>query len=94
MQRPPRLEPPIGPSLRHEGEELSAAARRLVLELDHGVLPVQGPPSAGKTYMGARMICEVVRAGKKVGVTAVSHKVINNLMKAVIEAAEDRYAGT
>ncbi len=39
------------------------------------------------------MICELVRAGKKVGVTAVSHKVIKNLMKAVIEAAEDRYAG-
>jgi uncharacterized protein len=33
------------------------------------------------------MICELVRSGKKVGVTAVSHKVIRNLLEAVIEAA-------
>ncbi|MCZ7537660.1 MAG: TM0106 family RecB-like putative nuclease [Acidimicrobiia bacterium] len=85
----PRLYPRPGDRLYHEGEELLAAARRLVLELDGGVLPVQGPPGAGKTYMGARMICELVRTGRKVGVTAVSHKVIRNLLEAVIEAAEE-----
>ncbi len=35
-----------------------------------------GPPGAGKTFNGARMICELVRRGKKVRVTANSHKVI------------------
>jgi hypothetical protein len=58
-------------SLRREGEDLLATARRLALELDRGVLPVQGPRGAGKTIW-ARMICELVCAGKKVGVTAVS----------------------
>ena len=90
LRSAPRLDPPPGDRLYHEGEELLAAARRLVLELDGGVLPVQGPPGAGKTYMGARMICELVRAGRKVGVTAVSHKVIRNLLEAVVEAADEQ----
>jgi uncharacterized protein len=89
LRHPPRLVAAPGPSLRRDIEELLAAARRLVLELEESALPVQGPPGAGKTYMGARMICELVRAGKKVGVTAVSHKVIRNLLEATLEAAEE-----
>ena len=58
-------------------------AKRLVLELDHDVLPIQGPPGAGKTYTGARMICELVRKRKKVGITAMSHKVIRKLLDEV-----------
>ena len=34
------------------------------------------------------MICELVRCGKTVGVTANSHKVILNLIDEVIEAAD------
>lgn len=63
--------------------------KRLVLDLDQGVLPVQGPPGAGKTYLGARMICALARAGKRVAVTAVSHKVIRNLLDAAVKAAEE-----
>ena len=57
------------------------------LELDDTVLPIQGPPGSGKTYTGARMICELLRAGKKVGITGTSHKVIGNLLEAVLKAA-------
>ena len=53
------------------------------------MLPVQGPPGAGKTYLGARMICELVRAGKRVGVTAVSHRVVRNLLEAALDAAKE-----
>ena len=49
--------------------------------LDHSLLAIQGPPGAGKTYTGARMICELVRQGKRVGITATSHKVISNLLE-------------
>jgi len=35
------------------------------------------------------MIIDLVAAGKKVGITAVSHKVIRNLLKGVIEAAQE-----
>src|ERR1039458_6421542 len=63
------------------------AAKRVGLQLDHSLLAIQGPPGAGKTYTGARMICELVRQGKRVGITATSHKVIGNLLKEVVKAA-------
>ena len=65
------------------GEDLTSYARRIAGKLDHTVLPIQGPPGAGKTYCGAEMILELVRQGKRVGVTAGSHKVIRNLLDEV-----------
>jgi hypothetical protein len=53
-------------------------ARRSALDLDSTVLAIQGPPVAGKTYTGARMIMTLLAAGKRVGITATSHKVIGN----------------
>ena len=76
-----------GASLVKPGEDVLDAARRLALELDTGALPIQGPPGAGKTYAGARMILDLVRARKRVGVTAQSHKTISNMLEAVVEAA-------
>jgi uncharacterized protein len=67
-----------------------ATACRLALELDHGVLPIQGPPGTGKTFTGSHMIVELVKAGKKVGVTAVSHEVIRNLLTNCIEIAHQQ----
>ena len=75
--------------LRKEGEPAVDAARRLAAELDGGALPVQGPPGSGKTYAGARMIVELVKRGRRVGVSAVSHKVIENLLQSAIEAASE-----
>jgi predicted RecB family nuclease len=55
----------------------------VVGELRDATLAIQGPPGSGKTYTGARMICALVRQGKRVGVMASSHKVISNLLVAV-----------
>ncbi len=74
--------------LNQEAEDPLAAARRLATALDSTVLPIQGPPGAGKTYAAARMILELVKGNKKVGVTAVSHKVIRNLLDEVVRAAD------
>ena len=63
--------------------------KRLAKGLDNSVLPVQGPPGAGKTYTGARMIVELLREGKRVGVTATSHKVIGNLLDEVCSAGAE-----
>lgn len=71
------------------GMNLVEAAKQIALLLDHTVLPVQGPPGSGKTFTGARMIVELVRNGRTVGVTAVSHKVISNLLEATCEAAAE-----
>ena len=74
-----------------EGESASDFAVRIATMLDSTVLPVQGPPGAGKTTVGARMVCELVRAGRRVGVTAVSHKVIRNLLDAVAREARRQH---
>lgn len=87
MRRTPRLGLPAGAPLRRSGENTLTAARRLVLELTHGVLAIQGPPGSGKTYTGARMISTLLRAGKTVGICANSHKVIGHLLVKAIEAA-------
>ena len=78
-----------GEPLHRVGETTVEAAVRLCAHLGGGVLPVQGPPGAGKTFTGARMICELVRRGKKIGITANSHKVIRNLIDATIMAADE-----
>lgn len=67
-----------------------ATARRLAFELDGGVLPIQGPPGTGKTFTGSHMIAALLKAGKKVGVTAVSHEVIRNLLRGVCARAAEQ----
>ncbi|RMH36610.1 MAG: TM0106 family RecB-like putative nuclease [Deltaproteobacteria bacterium] len=91
LARPPRLAHGLhgGGPLDADGESALAAARRLAKQLRGGVLAIQGPPGTGKTYTGARMICELIRDGNKVGITAVSHKVIRNLLDEVVRAAAD-----
>ena len=86
--RAPRVGQAEGGALRRPGETDLAAARRLALTLDRTVLPIQGPPGAGKTYSGARMIVTLLAAGRRVGITANSHKVIGNLLGEVLEAAD------
>ena len=66
------------------------SAVRLALELDQGVLAIQGPPGAGKTFTGGEIICALVAAGKTVGITAVGHKVIHNLLEEAAEAADSK----
>lgn len=67
------------------------AAKQIALSLDRTVLPIQGPPGSGKTFTGAHMVIELIKQGKKVGVTAVSHKVISNLLKGTCKAALERH---
>jgi uncharacterized protein len=86
MRVGPRLR---GQRLKGDDETPLAAALRLAPHLEGGVLPIQGPPGAGKTHTGARMIGALAQAGKKIGITANSHKVIRNLLDGVIESAEE-----
>ena len=87
LRRPPRLTSESGTPLYDPTANIVDEARRLSLMLDCGVLPIQGPPGSGKTYTAARMICTLLSRKKKVGITAVSHKVIRKLLEEVLDAA-------
>ena len=76
-----------GQPIRQDSEIPLDAALRIADHINGGILPIQGPPGTGKTYTGARMICRLVERGKKVGITANSHKVIRNLLDEVVEAS-------
>ena len=85
LRREPRLSDGIAFAVKPDS--LVQDAQRICGHLDHTILPVQGPPGSGKTYLGAELIVDLVRAGKKVGVCANSHKVIRNLLDAVVKSA-------
>ncbi|MCC6174462.1 MAG: TM0106 family RecB-like putative nuclease, partial [Chloroflexi bacterium] len=90
MRRAPRCGQPAGESLAREGEDAQEAARRLVLALDQSYLAIQGPPGSGKSTVGAEMIVDLAAAGRRVGVTANSHKVIGELLEKTANIARDR----
>jgi len=73
------------------GESPSARVVRVGRALRGEVLAVQGPPGSGKTYTGAELIRALVDDGLRVGVTALSHKVINNLLTAVDRPALQKW---
>ncbi len=84
LRRPPRGGT-AGEALQRGGETSRDAAIRLCHALDGGVLPIQGPPGSGKSTLGAEVILQLVRDGKRVGVTATSHAVIDGLLRKVHE---------
>ena len=73
-------------SLQYADEDVLSAARRVGALLDRTVLCIQGPPGTGKTYTAARMAVDLLKQGKTVGVCALSHKVIQNLLTAILKA--------
>ena len=88
MKRSPALtDGTTGASIK-VGEDAQTAAVRVAQNLDRSVLAIQGPPGSGKTYSGAKMILDLARDGKKIGITAVSHKVIRNLTLATLHEAK------
>jgi predicted RecB family nuclease len=88
LRRPPRLAG-RGTLEALPGEEVKNTACRIASTLEDSVFAIQGPPGAGKTFTGARMICDLVKLGKKIGVTALSHKVIRHLLEEVADAGKE-----
>ncbi|WP_276374586.1 TM0106 family RecB-like putative nuclease [Chryseolinea sp. H1M3-3] len=90
MRRKPKMLDGHDGAYLLQNEDLVHGAIRLALSLNRSYLAIQGPPGTGKTYTGASMIFELAKAGKKIGVTAVSHKVIRNLAMATLRLAGER----
>jgi predicted RecB family nuclease len=67
--------------------DMVARAQRLAVSLDRSYLAVQGPPGSGKTHLAAAVIVEFLKSGRRVGVLGPSHKVVTNLLAAVLARA-------
>ena len=89
-RQPPRFVGSEDQVLLAPGEATEAAARRIAPSLEESYLAIQGPPGSGKSTVGAEMIVDLVERGKRIGVTANSHKVIGELLAKAAEAAEKR----
>lgn len=90
MRRAPRLKGrTAGAAVRNPGEPLADAVVRAVMDLDRSYLFIQGPPGTGKTYNAAHAILALLRAGKRVGVSSNSHKVIGKLLSEVEKRAAE-----
>lgn len=55
---------------------------RWVGHLDGSYVAIQGPPGTGKTYRGSHIIHHLISQGQRVGITAMSHAAIDNLLNA------------
>ncbi|TFY85117.1 TM0106 family RecB-like putative nuclease [Pseudomonas kairouanensis] len=89
-RRAPRIkgiEP--GAALLDPALEPLEAIKHAVRNLDNSVLFIQGPPGTGKTFTGSHVIVDLLKAGKRIGVTSNSHQAIHNLLAAVEARAEE-----
>jgi len=90
-----RKEPDIkniksGSILIEEDKDLITQSIEIVKNLNNSYLTIQGPPGTGKTYTSAKIIIELMKAGKKVGVTSNSHEAIKTLLIAIEQQAVDQ----
>jgi predicted RecB family nuclease len=81
---PPRFVTGTGPAdgvFTDDVDEMS----RWVHHLDRTCAAVQGPPGTGKTFCGSHMIRSLLGEGRRVGLAAMSHSAIDNLLEAVVK---------
>ncbi len=69
---------------------LDASVAEAALSLDGSHLFVQGPPGSGKTWQGAKAAIALMRAGRRVGVTSLSHKAISKLLAEIEREAREQ----
>src|SRR5437762_701633 len=91
---PPRIDGVIeGAPLVQAGERAKDVAKLLAPRLNNTYLAIQGPPGSGKTSIGAELVLDLIKQGKRVGITANSHKVIGNLLDKTMGEARRRGQG-
>jgi predicted RecB family nuclease len=90
LERPRILGRHLGDPVVPTGTDTVAGATAAIHGLDRSHLLVQGPPGAGKTYLSAVAIVSLLRAGRRVGISANSHKAVNRLLEEVAKHAQEQ----
>ena len=62
---------------------------RWAVHLDQSYVAIQGPPGTGKTYRGAHIVHALISSDKRVGITAMSHSAIDNLLAEIVDVFAD-----
>lgn len=78
-----------GTIINFKGDFLDEVIKASV-NLQNSYLCIQGPPGAGKTYTAKHIIGELLKQGKRVGISSNSHKAILNLMEGVADYVVDQ----
>jgi uncharacterized protein len=60
-----------------------------VTHLNGSCISIQGPPGTGKTYWGAHLVHGLIKAGRRVGITAMSHHAIDNLLEGILAVFDE-----
>ncbi len=80
----PKFTPGHGPEDDLFSDDLAAIVG-WAQHLDDSVVAIQGPPGTGKTFTGAHIVHQLVKAGKRIGITAMSHHAIDNLLHEIVD---------
>jgi uncharacterized protein len=80
----PRFEEGTGPDDVVFTDDVKSITRWAV-HLDQSYVAIQGPPGTGKTFRGAHIVHALVNAKKRVGITAMSHNAIDNLLAEIVD---------
>jgi uncharacterized protein len=83
---PPRTRSGRGLVRAADDVPLADALVATLRDLEHSYVAVQGPPGTGKTFVGARVVKALVESGWRVGVVAQSHAVVENFLRAALDA--------
>jgi len=93
MRRPPRITgseygAPIAPN--HDPDERLNQIISVIKRFDNSYLTIQGPPGSGKSYTAKHVIAELLKLGKRIGISSNSHKAINHLLISTAKYCSDK----
>lgn len=80
----PRFVNDAGPAGGKFTDDL-AEMTRWATRLDRSYVAIQGPPGTGKTYSAAHLVHALIAAGYRIGITAMSHAAIGNLLQEILD---------
>lgn len=90
LRKPPRISDHILTNIDKARDQRKLEFIQEAVDAMNGTfLSIQGPPGTGKTYTASHVIYNLLKAGKRIGVSSNSHAAINNLLKAVARLTVD-----